>query len=185
MRLVTRLSALLVAAGALGLTQERLDPFAMERLLAPGALLYLSVPQSPAASEDYAGSAVRRFWENDEIRAFKAPFEAWWVKRKTQGVQLPGRPASPSFNDIVRAETGLSIDELWQVFSGPLTAAIYDVPLGQAHSLDIVLALGAPDLAALQRLAGQAKDVLKRGGGFQNGQFAHEDRTLHELGNED
>ncbi|HEX7900502.1 MAG TPA: DUF2950 family protein [Planctomycetota bacterium] len=182
MRIITRLASLLLVASAFGLTQEKLDPFALERLLSPGALFYLSVPQSPAASEDYATSAVKRFWENGEIRSFKAPFEAWWAKRKTQGVQLPGRPASPSFNDIVRAEIGLSIDDLWQAFSGPLSAAVYDVPLGGTHGLDLVLALGAPDFAVLQRLAGQAKDVLKRGG-LQDGQFAHEGKTLYELGN--
>jgi hypothetical protein len=185
MHTVTRISALLAMASAFGLAQERLDPFALERLLAPGALLYLSVPQSPAASEDYAKSAVKRFWENDEIRAFKAPLENWWAKRKTQGVQLPGRPASPPFNEIVRAETGLTIDELWQVFSGPFSAAVYDVPAGGAHALDLVLALGSPDIAALQRLSGQAKDVLKRGGGgVKDGQFTHEGRTLYELGND-
>lgn len=185
MRIVSHAAALLLAASAFGLVQDRLDPFAMERLLQPGAFLYLSIPQSPAATEDYATSAVRRFWENDEIRAFKAPIEAWWAKRKTQGVQLPGRPASPPFNEIVRQEVGLTIDEIWSLMSGPFTAAVYDLPLSGGHGLDLVFALGSPDAAQLKRLAGQAKDVLKRGGAVKDGQFEHEGQTLYELGNDE
>lgn len=185
MRFASRAAALFLAAAAFGTVQDKLDPFAMDRLLEPGAFLYLSIPQSPAATQDYGTSAVRKFWENDEIRAFKAPIEAWWAKRKTQGVQLPGRPASPSFNDIVKSEIGLSIDELWGLLSGPFTAAVYDLPLGPEHKIDLVLALGNPDLPSLRRLAEQAKEVLKKGGGARDGQFTHEGQTLYELGDAD
>ena len=187
MRTFTRGLALLLAAAALGTAQERFDPFALERLLPPGPLLYLSVPQSPAATEDYATSAARRFWENDEIRAFKAPIEAWWAKRKTQAVPDPaGGPPSPSFNDVVKGATGLTIDDLWDLLSGPFTAAVYDLPLGGRHGLDVVVGLGAPDLALLRRRIGQAKDVLlKQGGGLKEGTFIHEGVTLHELGDDD
>jgi hypothetical protein len=186
MRTLARSLTLLLAAAALGTAQERFDPFALERLLPAGPLLYLSVPQSPAASEDYATSAVRKFWENDEIRAFKAPLEAWWAKRKTQAVPDPaGGPPSPSFNDVVKGATGLTIDDLWDLARGPFTAAIYDLPLGGQHGLDVVVGLGAPDVGLLRRRIGQAKDVLlKQGGGLKEGTYAHEGVTLHELGDE-
>ncbi len=184
MRPFARSLAVLAAAASLGIAQERFDPFALERLLPPGALLYLSIPQSPAASEDYATSAVRRFWENDEIRSFKAPIEAWWAKRKTQAVPDPAGRPTPSFNETVKGATGLTIDELWSLLGGPLTAAVYDLPLGGQHGLDLVFALGSPDLAALRGMIGRAKDVLLRQEGLKEASRVHEGLTLHELGDE-
>lgn len=178
-----RVAGLLLALATFGIAQDRLDPFAMERLLAPGPLAYLAIPQSPAASEDYAGSALRRFWEHEEIRSFRAPLEAWWAKRKTQAVKSPAGEDLPPFNEMLRQTAGVTIDEFWSLLGGPFTAAFYDVPTGAGHDLDLVFALGGPDAALLRRLSGQVRDVLKNQG-LKDEEFAHEGIPFRALGDD-
>jgi hypothetical protein len=168
------LAALLTGLLApLAFVQEGPDPFLMERILPPGTLLYLSVPQSPAASEGYLKSNLRAALEHPEVRPFIESFETWWKRRKTEALPA-ANPQNPSWNDVVRNEVGLSIDEIWDLLGGPLAFALYDVPLNEEHKLDLVLGLGAPDAGKLQQAATRIKDALKKSAGeVLEGEFAH------------
>lgn len=162
------------------------DPYLLERLLPPDVLFYLSLPQSPAASEDYARSGLARFWEHPEIRAFRAPVERWWRKRKTEPVQFAGE-VQPSWNDAVRQQMGLSIDEIWDLLGAPLGLAILDLPFNEQHKLDLVLSLGAPEPAKLRRALDELKKAAQRNeqGRLTEGEFRHEGVTVHEFGSAD
>lgn len=162
------------------------DPCLLERLLPPDVLFYLSLPQSPAASEDYARSGLARFWEHPEIQAFRAPVERWWRKRKTEPVQFAGE-VQPSWNDAVRQQVGLSIDELWDLLGAPLGFAILDLPLNEQHKLDLVLSLGAPEPVKLRRALDELKKAAQRNeqGRLTEGEFRHEGVTVHEFGSAD
>lgn len=170
------LAALALLAALLG-GQEPPDPFLTERILSPGALLYLSVPQSPAASEDYAKSHLARLFRNEEVASFLEPLEKWWKRRKTEA------GADPSWNDAVKEFTGFTIDELWDLLGGPLSAAVYDLPLNEEHALDIVLSLGAADPNRLSKAAATFKETLrKNGANLAEGEFRHQGATVYELG---
>ena len=86
----TAIFAALLAA--FSFRQEAPDPFLLERVLPPEPLFYLSVPQSPRVSEGYRASHLRRLIENEEVKAFVEPLEAWWKKRRTD----PGPRGAPS-----------------------------------------------------------------------------------------
>lgn len=178
-----RAAALALALASLSFgPQAGPDPHFLERLLPPDALFYLSIPQSPAASEDYARSALARFWEHPEIRAFREPIERWWHKRKTEPVQFAGE-VLPSWNDAVRQEVGLSIDEIWDLLGAPLGFAVLDLPVNEQHKLDLVLSLGAPDPAKLRRAVGELKKTAQRQAqDLTEGEFRHEGVTVHEFG---
>jgi hypothetical protein len=72
---------LAVLLAPVAFVQEGPDPFLMERVLPPGAILYLSIPQSPAASEGYLKSNLRAALEHPEVRPFIESFETWWKRR--------------------------------------------------------------------------------------------------------
>jgi hypothetical protein len=162
------------------------DPHLLERLLPPDVLFYLSIPQSSAASQDYARSGLARFWEHPEIRAFRRPIERWWHKRKTEPVQFAGE-VFPSWNDAVRQTVGLSIDEIWEVLRAPLGFALLDLPVNEQHKIDLVLSLGAPDLGKLRRTLDEFKKAVQRNapGRLAEGEFRHEGVTVHELGSDE
>ncbi|HXG62196.1 MAG TPA: DUF2950 family protein [Planctomycetota bacterium] len=177
--------ALALAALSFG-PQAAPDPHLLERLLPPDVLFYLSIPQSPAASQDYARSGLARFWEHPEIRAFRRPIERWWHRRKTEPVQFAGE-VSPSWNDSVRQTFGLSIDEIWEILGAPLGFALLDLPVNEQHKIDLVVSLGAPDPARLRRALDEFKKTVRRhpNGNLHEGEFQHEGVTVHELGNDD
>jgi hypothetical protein len=170
----TPLMAILLAAllAPVAFVQEGPDPFLMERVLPPGAILYLSIPQSPAASEGYLKSNLRAALEHPEVRPFIESFEAWWKRRKTEALPA-ANPQSPSWNDAIRNEIGLSIDEIWDLLGGPLAFAVYDVPLNEEHKLDLVLGLGSPDGGKLQKAASRFLEALKKNGDVLEGEFTH------------
>src|SRR6185295_7449923 len=81
---ISRAAVLTLALGSLTLAQDAPDPFLAERILPQNALVFLSIPQSAAASQDYAKSNLAKLVNHPEIRSFTAPLEAWIQKRKTQ-----------------------------------------------------------------------------------------------------
>jgi len=173
--------ALFLVLASVALSQDGPDPFLLERVLAPGALLYVSVPQSAAVSEDYKKSNLARLWNHEEIRSFLEPVEKYWKKRKTEPAQVGG-DAQPPLNEMLKQTVGLTIDELWDLLGGPLGFAVYDVPLNEQHKFDLVLSLGAPDPAKLEKAAASLKDALKRQGEFNEGEFRHQGITVREFG---
>jgi hypothetical protein len=175
--------ALALVLGPLAVGQDKPDPFALERLLGPDALFVASLPRTPAAAQGYDGSELRKLWEHPEVRAFLAPFEAWLQSRKTQpAADLRGRQMPP-FNEMSREFTGLTIDELWDLLQGPVGIAVYDLPMGPRHSLDLVVALGAADGASLAKNAAKIREALGRHAGpLKEGEFQKDGATLHELG---
>lgn len=178
----TPLRAILLAAllAPVAFVQEGPDPFLMERVLPPGAILYLSIPQSPAASEGYRKSNLRAALEHPEIRPFIDSFETWWKRRKTEALPA-ANPQSLSWNDIVRNEIGLSIDEIWDLLSGPLSFAVYDLPLNEQHKLDLVLGLGSPDAGKLGKAASRILETLKKKGDVLEGEFTHGETKVRQM----
>lgn len=171
--------ALLLCLAALG--QEAPDPFLMERVLPPGALLYLAVPQSARLSEDYRQSHLARFLENEEIRPFADSLLKWWKRRKNDGVR-----GEPSWNELLRQMWGLSIDELWDLLGGPLSLAVYDLPFNEEHKLDLVLSLGSPDAKKLSGAVAKLKAAAKQqGANLAEGEFKHQGTTVHEVALDD
>jgi len=80
--------------------------------------------------------------------------------------------------------TGLTIDEIWDLLQGPLSFALYDVPSSDQHKLDLVLSLGAPDGAKLEKAAFALKENLKQqGGNLTEGEYARAGATIREFGN--
>jgi hypothetical protein len=176
-----RVSALIVALASLTLAQEAPDPFLAERILPQNALVFLSVPQSASISEDYAKSNLAKLVNHPEVKSFIAPFEAWLNKRKTQPAQAGGR-ATPPFNEQSKMMTGLSVDEIWDLLQGPLTFALYDVPLSEQHKLDLVLTLGSPDAAKLEKAATALKENFKQQGNLKEGEYSRAGVTVREIG---
>ena len=153
------------------------DPFLMERILPPGALLHLSIPHTAAASEGYTKSNVKRFWEHPEIRGFAAPIEKYVRKRLDEPTRT-----SPSWNEQAKAVVGLTVDELWGLLQGPLTFTVYDVPATEEHKLDLVVSIGAGEAAKLQKAAASVKEALKKGGRqIQESEFKHGAATVNEV----
>ncbi|HLY75394.1 MAG TPA: DUF2950 family protein [Planctomycetota bacterium] len=179
MRWTSRSAAVILALASLSLAQEAPDPFLAERILAQNALIHLSVPQSASISGDYAKSNLAKLLDHPEVRPFIASFESWWKRRKTEPVAN-----KPSLNDQSREAIGLSIDEVWGLLQGPLSFSLYDVPLGEPHKLDLVLTLGAPDPAKLERAAAALKDAAKKGGNLQEKETPHAGSTIREFGDE-
>src|SRR6185295_2056646 len=122
-----RTAALGLALATLTIAQEAPDSFLAERILAPNALLFLSLPQSASITDDYAKSNLAKLVNHPEIKSFTGPLESWWKKRKTQPANVGGR-MTPSYNEMARQMTGLTIDEIWDLLQGPLSFAVYDVP---------------------------------------------------------
>jgi hypothetical protein len=167
------------------LPRQAPDPFLLERLLPPNPLLYISVPQSPAVSQDYQKSDLHRFWNHPEVRQFAEPVEAWWKKRKTEPIPVRGQ-VQPSLNELARQAVGLSIDELWELLQGPLAFAVYDVPVNEQHKLDLVLSLGAGDAAVLTKSAASFKAAMKKQDpGFTESESAFQGTTIHEMGTDE
>jgi hypothetical protein len=179
MHLFARAAALLLVLASLTLAQEAPDPFLAERILPQNALVYLSIPQSASISDDYAKSNLSKLINHPEVRAFTGPLENWWKKRKTQ-------PAAgqPSFNERSKMMTGLTIDEIWDLLQGPLAFAVYDVPMSDQHKLDLVLTLGAPDAARLEKATVSLKQNFLQQGGMKEGEFGRGGVTIHEFGND-
>jgi hypothetical protein len=177
MRLSARSAALLLVLASLTLAQEAPDPFLAERILPQNTLVYLSIPQSASISDDYAKSNLSKLINHPEIRAFTGPLENWWKRRKTQPAQ-----GQPSLNERSRMMTGLTIDEIWELLQGPLAFAVYDVPLGDPHKLDLVLTLGAPDAAKLEKAAAALKQNFLQQGGLKEGEYGRGGTTIHEFG---
>jgi len=177
MRWYSRFAALFLALASLSLAQEPPDPFLPERILAQNALVHLSIPQSAFLSDDYAKSNLSKLANHPEVRPFVASFESWWKRRKTQ-------PAGgkPSFNDQAREAIGMSIDEVWDLLQGPLSFSLYDVPMGGPHQLDLVLTLGAPDPAKLEKAAVALKEAAKKNGALQEKETPHGGLTIREFG---
>jgi len=182
MRLLSRAAVLILGFASLTMAQEAPDPFLAEKILPQNALVYLSIPQSGFLADDYAKSNLAKLVDHPEIRSFVGPLENWWKRRKTQPVQAGGR-ITPSFNDFVKETTGLTIDGIWELLQGPLSFAVYDVPTSDPHKLDLVLTLGAPDGAKLEKAAVALKDGFRRNGGVKEGEFARGGTTIHEFGN--
>jgi hypothetical protein len=106
---LVRAAVLGFALASITIAQEAPDSFLAERILPPNALLYLSLPQSASISDDYAKSNLAKLVNHPEIKGFTGPLEAWWKKRKTQPANVGGR-MTPSFNDLSKQMTGLTID---------------------------------------------------------------------------
>jgi hypothetical protein len=179
MRWTARSMALTLALASLTLAQDAPDPFLPERILPQNALIHLSIPQSPSISDDYAKSNLSKLVNDPEVRPFVASFESWWNRRKTM-------PAgnSPSFNDQAREAIGLSIDEVWDLLRGPLSFTLYDVPMGDPHRLDLVLTLGAPDPAKLEKAAAALRAAAKRNGNVKEGEYSRAGTTIREFGDD-
>lgn len=181
----------LVRTAVLGFTlatltfaQEAPDSFLAERILPPNALLFLSVPQSASITDDYAKSNLAKMVNHPEIKGFTDPLLSWWKKRKTQPVNVGGRQ-TPSFNEMSKQTTGLTIDEIWDLLQGPLSIALYDLPLSDQHKLDVVLSLGAPDAANLEKAAAALKDNLKQqGGNLKEGEYTRAGAKVREFGDD-
>lgn len=174
-----RSAGLALAALLLGVVQDApADPFAGERWLPPGPLFYL---QAPGTSKDYPTSALKRFLDHEEIRAFLEPVEAWVESRKTK----PATPDAPPLDEMARAVTGLSIDEILGVFEGPLSAALYDLPLGPERHLDLAFTLGDAG-GTLPRAASRLREALKRQNPrLSEGEFKHQGVVIHEIGDDE
>lgn len=183
MRWYARSAALMFALASLTIAQEAPDPFLPERILGRNALLHLSIPQSASLSGDYAKSNLSKLVNHPEVRGFVASFESWFQKRKTQPVQKNGRQ-EPSWNDMARETIGLTIDEVWELLQGPLTATLYDVPLGEQHKVDFVLTLGAVDPAKLEKGAKAFRETIKKNSNVKEGEFAHAGVTIREFGDD-
>jgi hypothetical protein len=183
MRPIARATVLLLALASLTLAQEAPDPFLAERILPQNALMFLSVPQSSAVTEDYAKSNLARLMNHPEVKSFLAPFEAWVKKRKTQPTQAGGRPG-PSLNDQAKAMTGLSVDDILDVLQGPLSFALYDVPLSEQHKLDVVFTLGASDGPKLEKAAAALKENFKQQNNLKEGEFSRAGLTIREFGDD-
>src|SRR5436190_7019354 len=177
MRWTARSAALVLTLASLSLAQEAPDPFLPERILAPNALVHLSVPQSASISEDYAKSNLAKLVNHPEVKGFWDSFNSWWTRRRTQ-------PAGgqPSFNDQAKQMIGLTIDEVWDLLQGPLSFSLYDVPMGEEHKLDLVLTLGAPDAGKLEKAASALKEAAKKNGSLKDGEYAHAGVTVREFG---
>jgi hypothetical protein len=182
MRPISRAVVLILGIASLTMAQEAPDPFLAERILPQNALVFLSIPQSSFLSAEYAKSNLAKLVDHPEIRSFIGPLESWWKRRKTLPVQAAGR-MTPSFNDQIKEMTGLTIDEIWELLQGPLSCAVYDLPVGDPHKLDVVLTLGASDGAKLEKAAVALKDGFRRNGGVKEGEFARGGTTIHEFGN--
>jgi len=183
MRPFARAAALVLALASLTLAQESPDPFLAERILPQNALVFLSIPQSASISEDYAKSNLAKLVNNPEMKSFTAPLEAWVKKRKTQPTQAGGRPG-PSLNDQAKGMLGLSVDEIWDLLQGPLSFALYDVPLSDQHKLDLVLTLGAADGAKLEKAAAALKENFKQQGNLKEGEYSRAGTTIREIGDD-
>jgi hypothetical protein len=183
MRPFARAAALLAALAALALAQEAPDPFLPERILPPNALVYLSVPQSASVSQDYAASNLAKLLKHPEIQGFTAPFEAWLNRRKSQPIQAGGRPG-PSLNEQAKGMIGLSVDEILDLLQGPLSFAVYDVPLSDQHKLDLVFTIGAPEAGKLEKAAAALKETLKRQGNLKEGEYSRAGATIREFGDD-
>ena len=181
MRLFARAAALAFAIASLSFAQEAPDPFLPERILAPNALVFFSVPQTAAISDDYAKSNLTKLVNHPEVKGFIAPFETWLNKRKTQPTNAGGRQG-PSVNDMVKEMVGLSVDEILDALQGPVSFALYDVPLNEQHKLDLVLTVGATDAAKLEKTAGILKDSFKKQGNLKEGEYSRAGVTVHEFG---
>jgi len=171
---------LLLASAALSLAQEAPDPFLAEKILPQNALIHLSIPQTAGLADDYAKSNLAKLIQDPEVRPFIASFESWWIRRKTQPVNVRGR-VSPSFNEQARQMTGLTIDELWALLQGPLSFTVYDLPASQQHRLDLVLTLGATDPAGLEKAAAGFKQAVQNGQ-LTEGEYGRAGTTIHEFG---
>ena len=181
MRSSLRAAALVLALVTMTVAQEAPDPFLPERILPQNALVFLSVPQTAGLSDDYAKSNLAKMINHPEVKAFTDPLEKWWKKRKTQPVQADGR-MMPSFNEQCKMMTGLTVDEIWDVLQGPLSFALYDVPMSDQHKLDLVLTLGAADGAKLEKAATSLKENLKQQGNLKEGEYTRAGTTVREFG---
>jgi len=177
MRPFARAAALVLALATLTIAQEAPDPFLPERILPQNALVFLSIPQSAAVSQDYGGSNLAKLINHPEIKGFTAPFEAWLNRRKTQPTQAGGRPG-PSLNEQSKAMIGLSVDEILELLQGPLTFALYDVPLSDQHKLDLVFTVGAADAGKLEKAAAALKENLKQQGNLKEGEYSRAGATV-------
>lgn len=178
-----RAAVLILALGSLTLAQDAPDSFLAERVLPQNALAFLSIPQSPATSADYAKSNLAKLVNHPEIKSFLAPFEAWVNKRKNQPAPAGARPAPP-FNEQSKAVTGLTIDEIWDLLQGPLGFAVYDVPISPQHKIDLVLTLGSPDGAKLEKAASTLKDTFKAQNNLKEGEYTRAGLTIREFGDD-
>lgn len=183
MRLPARAGLLVLALAPLALAQDAPDPFLAERILPAHPLVFLSVPRSGSIAQDYAKSNLAKLVNHPEIQSFTAPLEAWVKKRKTQPAPPGGRPA-PSLNDQAKGMTGLTVDEILELLQGPLALALYDVPVNEQHKLDLVLTLGAPDTAKLEKSLGAVKEALKQQGNPKEGEYGRAGTTIHEFGDD-
>src|SRR6185436_2970264 len=63
--------------------------------------------------------------------------------------------------------------------------AVYDLPLGDQHKLDLVLSLGAPDAGKLEKAAAALKENLKQQGGkLKEGEYSRAGATVREFGDD-
>jgi hypothetical protein len=177
MRSIVRGAALALTLATLTLAQEAPDPFLAERILPQNALVYLSMPQNSWKSPEYATSNLFKLINHPEIKAFSEPIQKWLNKRKTQQVGN-----QPSINDTVKQMTGLSLDEIETLYEGPISFALYDVPMSDQHKLDLVFTLGAPDLAKLEKAAATLKENLKQQGNLKEGEYSRAGTTVREFG---
>ncbi|HLY09761.1 MAG TPA: DUF2950 family protein, partial [Planctomycetota bacterium] len=70
----------------------------------------------------------------------------------------------------------------WDLLQGPLSFSVYDVPMGDPHKLDLVLTLGAPDAAKLEKAAVKLKEAAKRNGAPKEGEYSRAGSTIREFG---
>ncbi|RPH48695.1 MAG: hypothetical protein EHM91_03980, partial [Planctomycetota bacterium] len=181
MRPSARPVVLVLALVTMTVAQEAPDPFLPERILPQNALVFVSIPQSAGLSDDYAKSNLAAMLRHPEVKAFTDPLETWWKKRKTQAVQANGR-VIPSFNEQCKMMTGLTVDEIWDALQGPLSFAVYDLPMSDQHKLDLVLTLGASDGAKLEKAAAALKENFKQQGNLKEGEYTRAGTTVREFG---
>ncbi len=142
---------------------EEPDPFFLERVLPESTLLYVSIPNSAAVSEDFPKTSLYKLIHHPEVQSFLEPLRAYMDKMKKEKEE-PDRWLD--FN-ILRDEswkkkTGLTFDEIWGLAQGPISFAILDVPVNEEHKLDLVLAVGNPDLEKLKDAASKVQEAVKR-----------------------
>ncbi len=161
--------------------QESADPDLMERVLAPDALLYLSIPRSDGIPEAYRGSNLHKLVNHPEVRDLIGPLERHWAKRKNEAATGP-KGEIPSWNEQFRSEAGLTIDELREFLRGPLSLAVYDLPSGEGHALDLAFSLGAADAEKTRKQAGLLLEALrKKAGTFTESESPHEGTVIREI----
>jgi hypothetical protein len=87
--------------------------------------------------------------DHPEVKAFTEPLEKWWKKRKTRPSRQ--RPGDPVLQRAVQDDDGAHGRRDLGRAPGPLSFAIYDVPMSDQHKLDLVLTSAPPTARSSRR----------------------------------